>query len=202
MGYGKLALCASLLLAGGVAHAQEAAAPQASIKLSRVVIALPAGASWLNVGVTSLGFCIANGAAHETWPGGRRNEEVSVYQPSFKDELVKAGVKVVTPGEDNLFDAEAGSADYEAAAVVTDAVMDACYAQDMFNPAGTVSGSGSMKIDWQIYSPLKKQVVARISTSAQAKTGRAPGGLQRLLAATFASNARELGANSEFRAVL
>ena len=38
----------------------------------------------------------------------------------FKTELTAAGYKVITPGEDNLFDPEAGSADYEAAAVITD----------------------------------------------------------------------------------
>ena len=33
----------------------------------------------------------------------------------------------------------------------------------------TIRGESAMKIDWQIYSPIKKQVVARISTSASAE---------------------------------
>jgi S1-C subfamily serine protease len=58
-----------------------------------------------------------------------------------------------------------------------------------------------MKVDWQVYSPIKKQVVARASTSATAKLENSvAGGVQRLISETFASNARELVSNADFRA--
>ena len=60
-----------------------------------------------------------------------------------------------------------------------------------------------MKIDWQIYSPIKKQVIAHISTSGTAKLERSElGGWQRLLVEAFASNARELAAKAEFRTAM
>jgi S1-C subfamily serine protease len=60
-----------------------------------------------------------------------------------------------------------------------------------------------MTIDWQIYSPIKKQVVAHINTSGTAKLENSElGGQQRLLVEAFASNARGLAANAEFRTAM
>ena len=90
-----------------------------------------------------------------------------------------AGYKVVTPGEDNLFDPEAGTADYEAAAVITDERIDGCVSSGgLFSDRGDIRGEASMKIDWQIYSRIKKQVVAHVSTSATVKLDHSvPGGV-------------------------
>jgi S1-C subfamily serine protease len=58
-----------------------------------------------------------------------------------------------------------------------------------------------MTIDWQIYSPLKKQVVARVSTSGKAHLAEGiAGGRQRLVLESFADNAAALAANADFRA--
>jgi S1-C subfamily serine protease len=127
---------------------------------------------------------------------------VSVFGPAFKTELEKAGYKVITPGEDNLFDPEAASADYEAAAVITNIRVDGCIGSPPpFNDASKIRGDGSMTIDWQIYSPLKKQVVARVSTSGKAHLAEGiAGGRQRLVLESFADNAAALAANADFRA--
>jgi serine protease Do len=174
---------------------------QNSVKLVAVIAALPAGAPWLAVTISS--FCWGTGRV-STWPGGRVPQALPPYSASFKAELDHAGYKVITPGEDNLFDANAGSADYEAAAVITDEHIQGCAGHnDDDTPTNVAKGDSTMKIDWQIYSPIKKQIVAHASTAGTAHLDkRTPGGLQQLVMAAFAENARELAQNADFRAAM
>ncbi|MES2472216.1 MAG: trypsin-like peptidase domain-containing protein [Pseudomonadota bacterium] len=68
---------------------------------------------------------------------------------------------------------------------------------------GDARGDGSMKVDWQVYSPLKKQVVARVSTNGAIKLdSTVAGGVAQLITGSFASNARELASSAEFRAAV
>jgi hypothetical protein len=167
-------------------------------------MALPAGTPWLTLKQGGL-ICVYNPVT-KAWPGEREKQDVTAFAPSFKTELERAGYKAVTPGEENLFDPEASSSDYQAAAVITDAHIDACVSPGtLFNPSdrGSVRGDSSMKIDWQIYSPIKKQIVARASTSGTGKVGSSiQGGYQRLLVEAFASNVRDLAQNTSFHEAL
>ena len=57
-----------------------------------------------------------------------------------------------------------------------------------------------MKVDWQVYSPLRKEVVARISTSGSVDVEKTvPDGMSQLVLIAFADNVRQLAANAEFR---
>ena len=178
-------------------------AAQNSVKLVTVIAAMPAGSPWISLGTGNL--CL-NEPITTTWKAGRANQPISFYAPAFKAELEKAGYKVITPGEDNLFDPEAASADLEAAAVVTDEHIQGCVSNGgIFGNGnrGDIRGDSSMKIDWQIYSRIKKQVVARVSTIGTAHLDKAiPGGTQRLLADSFATNTTALAANVDFRAAM
>ena len=172
-----------------------------SIKLRTVIVDVPAGTQWISLG---FGFCVGH-PFKEVWTAGRARQFVSDFAPAFKTELEKAGYKVVTPGEDNLFDPEAASAaDYEAAAVIKSMNIDGCIGTlPPFNSASPVRGDGSMTIDWQIYSPLQKQVVAHVSTAGKAHLANSiPGGQQRLLVDSFADNTATLAANADFRAAM
>ena len=196
-------------LADGLAVAQKdlSAAPdsktQNSLKLSKVVADIPVGTPYvsLKIGIT---FC--NGNSHIfTWKDGRAAQNPSPFQPSFKTELTAAGYKIITPGEDNLFE-EATAADYEAAAVITDEHVEGCVSRGGMwtttNP-GDVEGTASMKVDWQIYSRLKKEVVAHISTSGTSQLDHAePGGVQKLVVAAFTENVRQLAQNADLRAAI
>jgi S1-C subfamily serine protease len=178
-------------------------AAQSSVKLMTVIGALPTGALWLSLRTGNL--CLGEPVT-KTQTGGRSPQRVSVYAPTFKTELEKAGFKIITPGEDNLFDPETASADYEAAAVITQMRIDGCLSNGgLFGNGnlGDIRGDSSMKIDWQIYSPIKKQVVARVSTAGTAHLGQAlAGGEQRLLVDSFASNVAALASNADFRAAM
>jgi len=194
------------VLARGTASAQTpqetSAAGPGSVKLVTVLLALPAGTPWLSVRVGQ-GICIYPPAV-TTASGEREKQDVTAYAPSFKAELERAGYKPVTPGEENLFDPQASSSDYQAAAVISDVRVDACMSRGgLFADRGSVRGDSSMKIDWQIYSPIKKQIVARVSTSGTAHLDNSiQGGYQRLLVEAFASNVRELAQNASFREAL
>jgi serine protease Do len=174
-----------------------------SVKLAAVVLAIPAGTPWLSLKRGGGLFCIYDGI-NRTASGEREPQDASAYAPSFKAELARAGYKAVIAGEDNLFEPNAAASDYQAAAVITDARVDGCITDgSLFTARGGVRGDASMKIDWQIYSPIKKQVIAHISTSGTAKLERSEiGGWQRLLVEAFASNAHELAANAEFRTAM
>jgi serine protease Do len=203
---------AAVVLMCGAARAQsspdaasEQTAPvQNSIKLVRVIAALPAGAPWLTLstpslsgGLLSLVLCFHDGVTR-TWDGGRQDQDLPPYAAAFKSEVDRGGYKVVTPGEDNLFGQQSGATDLQVAAVITDMQIDGCLSH-----GGEIRGSGTMKVDWQIYSPIKKQVVARASTSANTKLENSEaGGVQRLVSGTFAANTRELVSSADFRTAM
>lgn len=202
----RLATCvaATVFLACGPALAQDAPAPpQSTLKLTNVVMALPAGTPWFSI---SFGlFCLVPASVtHAT--GAREPQPLPPYTAAFNTELQKAGLKPVA--DDDLFNREdAGAADYQVAAVVTDARIFACAegreAATLTATTGNASGTGSMNVEWQLYSPLKKEVVARVNTTGDVKitTGN-PGGVSQLLLGAFASNVRALAANADFRTAL
>ena len=190
---------------GQTSQDPSAASPAApnSVKLVKLVADLPAGTPYISLRVGN-SLCI--GQPHiQTWPGGETAQNVSPYAVPFKAELERSGYKVVTPGE-NLFDPDS-AADYEAAAIVTNEHIEGCVSpgSSLFvkHAAGDVRGSGSMEMDWQIYSRLQKQVVARVHTSATSQIDKAvPGGVQQLVAAVFADNVRQLSSSPDFRAAM
>lgn len=206
----RILACLSALIGGPAlaqttpdARAQQRSAlAQGSIKLVRVLMALPAGTPWLTLRTGSL--CIQDDAVR-TATGGRDPQQLPPYTAAFSTELERAGYNVVSSDE-NLFDPEAGASDYQVAAVITDARVLACLSHGGIFSAGNLGdarGNGSMKVDWQVYSPIKKQVVARISTSGSVTLDKTvPGGFARLITDSFASNARELASNADFRAAI
>jgi S1-C subfamily serine protease len=198
-----------LLACGGAAAQPEGETPAASdsvpntVKLAKVLMDLPAGTPWLSLRSGTL-FCFRE-ILVRTWGGGKSTEKLSAYSPAFKTELERAGYKVVTDG-DNLFDSESGAADYVVAAVISDEHVKACLRRPgLLNEEslGEIKGEASMTVDWQIYSPIKKQVVARLSTSGTGKLDEpVQGGIQQLAVAAFVENLRALVQNSELRTAL
>lgn len=198
--------CAALAVLGcGTAFAQPtpdttaaAAADKPSIKLIGVIMALPAGASWLSLGAGSS----CEGPVQKS-TGGRVPQDLPPFAEAFKTQLAPAGYKVVSP-IDNVFDPEAGAADYQAAAVITDAYFKACVG-GLFSGHGVnqFQGDGTMGGDWQIYSPIKKELVARVRTSVADKLdGSVQDSVQGIILKFFTANARALAANADFRTAM
>lgn len=195
------------LLLGGAVMAQSTSDPfpgsdpsaRNSVKLTTVLMALPAGTPWLSMRMNIL--CDEEDTVR-TASGSREPQDLPPYAAAFKTELEGAGYKIVSSEED-LFERDVASADFQVAAVISHARVVACVSAGRLFSGGNLGdarGEGSMKVDWQVYSPLKKQVVARLSTSGTIKLDRkVPGGVAQLITGSFASNARELAARTEFR---
>ena len=192
---------------GGAAMAQDDAkpadaAPQNSVKLAKMFAELPAGTQYLSL---RTGFCNET-LSNKTWALGRVPQQTSPFVPSFKAELERAGYKVVAPGDSNLFDEQTGAADLEVAAVITDEHIDGCVRED--NPfagwhKGDTEGTGKLAITWQVYSRLKRQVVARVDTTGKSKIDKpVAGGVQQLVMEAFTENVRQLAQSSDFRAAV
>src|SRR6202012_4256708 len=117
-------------------------------KLTTVVMALPAGVPWFHF---QAGFCNRDDAVRRA-TGGRDPQDLPPYTAVFKTELERAGFKVTA--DDDLFNREAtGAADYQVAAVITDAQITACQSHGGIltgGKKGDVSGKGSLKIDWEV----------------------------------------------------
>jgi serine protease Do len=197
-------IAAAVLFACGAALAQSdptasSAGTQTTLKLTTVLMAIPAGTPWLSM---RLGLsCLRDNAVRRA-SGGREPQDLPPYTAAFKTELERAGFKAVA--DDDLFNREeTGAADYQVAAVITDANIVACVSDGGLlrtGKLGDARGTGSMKVDWQVYSPLRKEVVARVSTSGTIDVEKTvPDGMTQLITGAFASNARELIANAEFR---
>jgi serine protease Do len=202
-------VCAALALAFFCSAAPATAQPAAdasasaktSAKLTGVVLAMPAGTRYMNAKdglwcLTPIGSQTANGA--------REALALAPYTTIFKQEIESAGYQVVA-AEDNLFGQEDGASDYQVAAVVTDLSLNMCiYTTGGYGiVAGDARGDGSMTIEWQVYSPLKKEVVARITTNGTAKLERSVAGVAtRLTLDAFTSNVRALAAKPEFRTAM
>lgn len=205
---GVTGVALALFLAGGIAAAQDDAKPlsaagQNSVKLAKMVAELPVGTPYMSV---RTGMFCTHSISNQTWVAGNAPQKVSPFQPSFKTELEGAGYKVVTPGEGNLFDEEAGAADYEVAAVITDEHIEACMKGNNLlagTRAGDTKGTSTLAITWQVYSRLKKQVVAHISTSGTGALDEpVAGGLQELVIMAFTQNVHQLAQSADFRAAM
>jgi S1-C subfamily serine protease len=193
-------VAAAMLLTCGVALAEAApdTAAQNTAKLTTVLMTMPAGTVWLSM---RLGLTCTLDSAVMRASGGREPQNLPLYVSAFKTELERAGFKALA--DDDLFNREPASADYQVAAVITDAHIVACVSTGGLLHAGKegdARGTGSMKVDWQVYSPVRKEVVAHVSTSGTMTLDKTvPDGTRQLVGGVFASNVRELTASPEFR---
>lgn len=117
----------------------------------------------------------------------------------FGQELKQAGFRPDKDPGDLFADAETTSADLQVGFVLKD--MHASYCVDLVH----ISGKITLDVDWQVYSTVRRQVVARIETNATAQRARgllAKVGARSLVQAAFAANVRTLLANEQFRAAV
>jgi len=195
-------------LAGGPAMAQDDAkptdaAPQNSVKLVKLFVELPAGTPYISLRTAFCNTTLSN----KTWTAGRVAQQISPFLPPFQTELESAGYKVAGPSDSNVFDDQAGAADLEVAAIVTDEHINSCVLDTdwIFKGwhKGDANGTGKLAITWQIYSRLTKQVVANINTSGTSRIETpVAGGVQKLVMEAFTQNVRGLAQSDDFRAAV
>jgi S1-C subfamily serine protease len=157
------AAIALIVAAGWSATAWAADAPPApkTVALTRIVVKLPAGLQSvvLQHGV----FCTPAGSL--TADGSQSDFKVASVIDAFRSEFRAAGLH---PEEEaSLFDpAGASPAEYALAGVIIDQKYTICIPDVSAANNNKVKGDATATIQWQLYSRLDKQVVARATTTA------------------------------------
>jgi hypothetical protein len=99
---------------------------------------------------------------------------------------------------DNIFAPTASTADLQLGAVITGMHFEFCAPMSGYGNMDLSSGSGTMQVEWQLYSSIEKTVIAKITTSGQAKLDSAAHGtFNTLLMDTFKDNVDQLIASPE-----
>ena len=195
-------VAAVLILTCGGALAQpaslfESGDKQPSIKLTAVILEMQSGTPYLSLRSSNCLFSDRVVSA----TGGREPQSLPPYTAVFNAELKKAGFNATA--DDDLFnEADRGRSDYQAGAVITDAKIRACMGDgSIFGAKGEASGgTGTMTVEWQVFSPAEKKVVARFRTSgAVTREDKGADSLAKIFGLIFAGNVRELAAKPEFR---
>jgi S1-C subfamily serine protease len=189
----RLALCAGVVVAA-VATAQAAAGPQA-VHLTRAVIRLKDGEVWGH-----WGNALTCGIAIEElkWRADRDAIDPHRLSQVFDEELSSAGLKAAK--SESLFD-EAPTGGLQLGIVINHIDAQICSASVDGGPATrTYRGKMSMSAEWQVFDPVKAEVVARIQTSAAGEQpNRTRDGVERLMIAAFRANAVRLVADPAFQ---
>lgn len=210
-------IAAALLLAGSTAHAEERAwvfdvpppatvepladgTPVKSVSLARVVIQLNPGQTYgrLRRGV----FC--EEAYPMKWTARASDDPIEAYRPVFFEVMDAAGFK--TDGDtNNLFSAmERSPSDLQVAVAFKE--IRAAFCERIAFPSDNVTVFGKVLIEaeWQVYSRVKGEVIARIKTRGgyELQPKGSSDGAAITLKAAFADNVRQLAASEAFRAAV
>ena len=165
------------------------------VAFTRLVMKLNRGQPW---GVIQGGvFCIPQG--NLSWRSGRLDVRSEDFDEVFREELEKVGFKV-EGDPNNLFEQTQSSSEYAVAGSIRKVEAKLCFPMMGFGDYSTSKGSAYIETEWQIYSRLKKQVIAKITTRGNfiiSKTTDA--GFESILYAAFAENVKALIISPEFR---
>jgi S1-C subfamily serine protease len=177
--------------------ASPAGAALAPMGLSRIVVRLPMGQEYGQV--RGGGLCL--GSQKLTWKSGQVDLHGDLYVRAFHDAMVKAGLNVAGD-PDNLFEHQASFTDYEVAGVITNMYLNVCQPRIGFRDVSTIHGAALVDMQWQVYSTLRKTVVATIETHGTYETkDNTTGGTGGLILEAIRDNLGKLAVDPKFRAV-
>jgi S1-C subfamily serine protease len=185
------------------APAASAASPPADtamrpVALTRLVIRMTAGQPWLAM----QGGLLCLPSRKLIWDGGQKDLKGNEYVVAFRDTMTSAGFKV-EGDPDNLFETSAPTSDYQVAGVITNMNIHFCLPKAGFGDSSSVRGVAAMDMEWQVYSTLRKTVMATVKTHGGfGTTGTGTGGFDGLILAAFRDNLKTLAADETFRKVL
>jgi S1-C subfamily serine protease len=118
----------------------------------------------------------------------------------FGEELKIAGFKPEIDPGDLFAEKESKASDLEVGALVKN--VDAHYCENLLG----ITGKLTLDVEWQVYSNLRRQVVATIETQATAQQSKSIGAshdkARSLAQDAFAANVRALLADDKFRAIV
>jgi len=177
-----------------------AGAPVKSATLTRVVIQLNAGQEY---GRLRSGW-VCEDSYPLNWKSRDADDPVKIYQPIFFQELKDAGFK--SEGDpNNLFEERAAStSDLQVAVAIKDIRASFCQHVPFLGGSDMVSGKLLFEAEWQVYSRVKGEIIARVSTRGGFATPAkgSPDGFAVAFAGAFAENVRQLLASEAFRSAV
>jgi serine protease Do len=165
---------------------------------SRVIAKIPVGTVYgkPHGGV----FCLPSGA--RTWNLSSSTPQApQPYQDALRSEMKAAGF-TVDGDPDNVFESAVSTSDIQLAAVITSLTLDYC--EPYIGSGNTaMKGTVALSVTWEVYSTIKKQMLAKIDTSGSFEVKElTPGGPQALISGAFKENVRALIANARFKAAM
>lgn len=169
-----IVLAAAQLIASS-SVAADVASPSSvpTFAFSRLVERLPAGAIWATIQVG--GACQTQDTLVSD--GLQREQDTTRFAPVISEELTKAGYRYATDGQQNLFESQvAEPPTFEIGAIVTTLNVKVCRFGEVYtggfkgfmrgNSALLLKGSANIKLEWQVYSTAKREVVLKVPVEA------------------------------------
>ena len=165
---------------------------------THVVVRLTDGTNWASIhgGI----FCIPQPS--RPWTSGQQQEQIKPYMDALQPEMKSAGYSV-DGDPDNIFTPTTSTADLQLGAVITDMHFDFCEPMIGYGNTSISNGSGTMQVEWQVYSVIEQKVVAKIDTTGSAKVdSSAHPTFNTLLMSAFKDNVDQLIESNEFQKAL
>lgn len=168
--------------------------PRKSVSLSRAVLKLKDGQVWAILG-TGLGCMFPKDIR---WAADQSEIESERFVAIFEEEAKEAGFAA----GDSLFDSDTARADLQVGVIIEDMQARYCPWRPTEDAAVSYRGSLVMTAQWQVYDPVQREVVGRVSTVAGGEEKKfSRDGVERTVYAAFRQSTRALLADPAFRQV-
>ncbi|HTI67977.1 MAG TPA: trypsin-like peptidase domain-containing protein [Caulobacteraceae bacterium] len=195
--FASAARAAALAVPQTPAAAPLAAGTQSrTVSLTKIVAKVDGDRRWAAVQAGPL--CLPTGRL--AWGKSGADVPTAELARVFRAEVAAAGFRV-DGAADDLFEEAASFSEYAVAGVVKDAQGQLCFpGAGLGSGGGKVKGAAVLEVEWQIYSRLQRQVVARVQTRAGFESRRAlDGGVEGVVLDAFAETVKALVASDAFR---
>lgn len=182
-----------------VQPAPMAAKPK-SVSLVRVFVDMAPGQPWAKSYQLSDprgGILIGNSYLH--WEGERSDVSINNLAPEFGQVVAASGF--AAPQRRDLFETESKT-DLQIGAVITDIAARFCWGCGLMLSTDHARGGSTMSVEWQIYSPIERRVLATVKTRGAYETREHRPGAGHILNGAFRENVRKLVNAREFRDVV
>lgn len=169
------------------------------IQFKKIVVKLDRGE---HIGAWKGGLlCVPNGDLN--WRGGKLNIDSDEFTEAFQEELAKYNFKTVGDTNALFEDPSTWKSEVLVAGLVTELKANICFPYAGFMNFTTSKGEAYIKVEWQIYSKLDRQVVHKVIAEGDGKHDDAvEGGDIIAVLNAFSEATRVLLNDSKFREIV
>ncbi|RDD60469.1 S1C family serine protease [Ferruginivarius sediminum] len=169
------------------------------IQFKKIVVHLDRGQ---HIGAIEAGLaCVPHGDL--AWRGGRLALDPREFDEIFREEASKIHLDIVGDPDALFQDPDTWRAEYLVAGQITELKANACYPMAGFGNLTSAKGEAEIKVDWQVYSRLDREVIAKISTRGTGEVSESQAGGDTLaILDAFADATQGLFANKGFREIV